>query len=109
MGVTAVELLPVQQFDPQSVSQRNPFTGEPLTNYWGYEPDRLFCAAPGLQLPGNYRCAVDEFREMVKALHRAGIEVILEWSLTTRPKGTADGPTISFRGLENRAYYIAGA
>ena len=108
LGVTAVELLPVQQFDPQTVSRRNPETGEQLTNYWGYEPIGFFAPHQGYHSDGRYRCAVDEFRHMVKALHRAGIEVILDVVFNHTAEGDAGGPTISFRGLENRAYYMLG-
>ena len=106
LGVTAVELLPIQQFDPQSVSHRDPLTGEQLVNYWGYEPIGFFAPHQEYSCKGRYRCAVDEFREMVKALHRAGIEVILDVVFNHTAEGGADGPTISFRGLENRTYYL---
>ncbi len=106
LGVTAVELLPVQQFDPQSVSRRNPLTGEQLVNYWGYEPIGFFAPHQGYSCKGEYRCAVNEFRQMVKALHQAGIEVILDVVFNHTAEGGARGPTISFRGLENRAYYL---
>ena len=108
LGVTAVELLPVQQFDEQEVSRANPLTGAPLKNYWGYAPVAFF--APHL----SYACVrephhlVDEFRGMVKALHRAGIEVILDVVFNHTAEGDATGPWISFRGLENPAYYILG-
>ncbi len=106
LGVRAVELLPVQQYDPQGVVQKNPLTGERLFNYWGYDPVGLFAPHQGYSCPTEYRCAVDEFREMVKALHRAGIEVILDVVFNHTAEAGADGPTISFRGLENRAYYM---
>ncbi len=106
LGVTAAELLPVQQFDPQGVYQRNPITGEQLTNYWGYDPIGFFAPHQGYASNGLYQCAVQEFRAMVKALHRAGIEVILDVVFNHTAEGAADGPTISFRGLENRAYYL---
>jgi len=106
LGVTAVELLPIQQYDPQSVRGRNPFTGERLVNYWGYEPVVFFAPHQGYCSTERYECAVDEFRHMVKALHRAGIEVILDVVFNHTAEGDADGPTISLRGLENRAYYM---
>jgi isoamylase len=106
LGVTAVELLPVQQFDPQSVAVKSPFTGELLTNYWGYDPIGFFAPHQGYSSQDKYRCAVDEFRYLVKSLHRAGIEVILDVVFNHTAEGGADGPTISFRGLENRAYYM---
>jgi isoamylase len=108
LGITAVELLPVQQFDPQTVHRRDPFTGEPLVNYWGYEPIAFFAPHQGYRGEGKYRFVVNEFREMVKALHRAGIEVLLDVVFNHTAEGDATGPTISFRGLENRAYYMLG-
>ncbi|MCP3291636.1 alpha-amylase family glycosyl hydrolase, partial [Aeromonas hydrophila] len=99
LGVTAVELLPVFQFDPQD-SPRG------LSNYWGYSPMSFF--APHAQ----YASAEDpltEFRDMVKALHRANIEVILDVVYNHTAEGGDDGPTFSFRGIDNEAYYILDA
>jgi glycogen operon protein len=106
LGVTAVELLPVQQFDPQEVTRNNPLTGEPLENYWGYAPVAYFAPHAGYGVSQVAREVVDEFRDMVKAFHRAGIEVILDVVFNHTAEGGADGPTIFFRGLENVAYYM---
>lgn len=108
LGVTAVELLPVQQFDPKSVTNTNPFTGERLVNYWGYDPVGFFAPHQGFCSNSDLtnQCVTNEFREMVKALHRAGIEVILDVVFNHTAEGGADGPTIHFRGMENRAYYL---
>ncbi len=106
LGVTAVELLPVQQFDPQEVSRCNPLTGEPLTNYWGYAPVAFFAPHQGYACHPGGRDVVDEFRDMVKALHAAGIEVILDVVFNHTAEGDENGPTISFRGLANDAYYL---
>jgi isoamylase len=106
LGVTAVELLPVQQFDAQDVGVPYGPGGQRLTNYWGYAPVAFFaphgayCVSPN---PADY---VREFRDMVKALHRAGIEVILDVVFNHTAEGGESGPTISFKGLENRAYYM---
>ncbi|MFH1086296.1 MAG: glycogen debranching protein GlgX, partial [Chloroflexota bacterium] len=108
LGVTAVELLPVQQFDEQEVTQANPLTGAPLKNYWGYAPVAFFAPHLGYACVREPRRLVDEFRDMVKALHRAGIEVILDVVFNHTAEGDATGPWISFRGLENAAYYILG-
>jgi isoamylase len=100
LGVTAVELLPVQQFDEQDVPA-------PLRNYWGYNsvaffaPHRAYSAQPGRPMG-----PLDDFRAMVKAFHGAGIEVILDVVFNHTAEGDERGPTLSFRGLENRAYYI---
>src|SRR5262249_10334488 len=99
LGITAVELLPIQQFDEQ---QR--FPG--LANYWGYNPIGLFAPHRGYSTRRDPLGPADEFRDMVKALHRAGIEVILDVVFNHTAEEGEHGPTLSFRGLENRAYYI---
>ena len=98
LGVTAVELLPVhERMDEQAVVARG------LANYWGYNtlaffaPDQRFASVPGAQ--------VREFKQMVKALHRAGIEVILDVVYNHSCEGDHTGPTISLRGVDNRTYY----
>lgn len=99
LGITAVELLPVLQFDEQAAPPG-------LTNYWGYEPIGFF--APHMQYSSSRDPldAINEFRDMVKALHRAGIEVILDVVYNHTAEGRHTGPTLCFRGLENRAYYM---
>lgn len=99
LGVTAVELLPVQQFDPQDAPAG-------LVNYWGYSPVAFFAPHRGYSARRDPLGPVDEFRDMVKALHRAGIEVILDVVFNHTAEGDHTGPTLSFRGFENRAYYI---
>jgi glycogen operon protein len=105
LGVTAVELLPVCEFDRTEVSGINPITGQPLTNFWGYStigffaPESDYCVTPEA---GSH---LNEFRDMVKALHRAGIEVILDMVFNHTSEGNHQGPTISFRGLDNSIYY----
>jgi isoamylase len=96
LGITAVELLPVFQFDAQDC----PFG---RVNYWGYAPVSFF--APH-QAYSSSRNGVDEFRDMVKALHRAGIEVILDVVFNHTAEGDHRGPTLCFRGIDNSAYYI---
>jgi glycogen operon protein len=99
LGVTAIELLPVFQFDAQDAPAGRP-------NYWGYQPVSFF--APHVQYtsrPGP-DAAVDEFRDLVKALHRAGLEVILDVVYNHTAEGGAGGPTFCYRGLANDEYYI---
>lgn len=99
LGVTAVELLPIHQFDEKDVPPG-------LTNYWGYSTIAFF--APHRSYSSNrHPCGpVDEFRDMVKALHKAGIEVILDVVFNHTAEGNQNGPNLSFKGLENQAYYI---
>jgi glycogen operon protein len=100
LGITAVELLPVFQFDSADAPPG-------LFNYWGYDPVSFF--APHLAYSTNANdpaACLDEFRTMVKALHRAGIEVILDVVYNHTAEGDERGPTLCFRGLENNFYYI---
>jgi isoamylase len=106
LGITAIELLPVQQFDEQEVYRRNPLTGERLKNYWGYAPVAYFAPHLGYTCKVEGRASVDEFRDMVKALHRGGIEVILDVVFNHTAESDDTGPWISFRGFENVAYYM---
>jgi isoamylase len=100
LGVTAVELLPVFQFDAQD----SPAPGH--VNYWGYAPVSFFAPHQAYSSRRDPLGPVDEFRDMVKALHRAGIEVILDVVFNHTAEGDHRGPTLCFRGLENIAYYI---
>jgi len=99
LGVTAVELLPVFQFDAQDAPVGRP-------NYWGYAPISLFAPHSAYSSRRGALAAMDEFRDMVKAFHRAGLEVILDVVFNHTAEGGADGPTCCFRGLENPVYYI---
>jgi len=99
LGITAVELLPVFQFDPQDAPPG-------LVNYWGYAPISFFAPHQGYSSRRDPLGPVKEFRDMVKALHRAGIEVILDVVFNHTAEGNHRGPTLSFRGFDNSAYYI---
>lgn len=102
LGITAVELLPIHQFDEQDAPPG-------LVNYWGYSPMAFFAPHHNYSSCQSPLGPVDEFRDMVKALHRAGIEVILDVVFNHSAEGHDGGPTFCFRGLENRAYYILNA
>ena len=99
LGVTAVELLPVFAFDEQDAPAG-------LVNDWGYQPISFFAPHPGYSSHETPIEVLDEFRDMVKALHRAGIEIILDVVFNHTSEGSASGPTICFRGLANATYYI---
>ena len=99
LGITAVEFLPVFQFDPQEAPPG-------LSNYWGYNPVSLFAPHADYALANDPLAVLDEFRDMVKTLHRAGIEVILDVVYNHTAEGNEIGPTFCFKGLENSAYYI---
>ena len=99
LGVTAVELLPIHYFDAEDARPS-------LTNYWGYSTLGFFAPHQAYSARRDPLGPVDEFRDMVKALHRAGIEVILDVVFNHTAEGNHDGPILSFRGLENSVYYI---
>jgi glycogen operon protein len=101
LGVTTLSLLPVQQaIDERHLVERG------LRNYWGYNPIGLFCPDPRLAADPTPEGAVAEFRAMVDALHRAGIEVVLDIVLNHTAEGDENGPTIAFRGLDNPSWYV---
>ncbi len=106
LGVTAVELLPITEFNEHETIFSNPRTGEKLKNYWGYSPLGFFAPKAAYASKGRNGNQVREFKEMVKALHRAGIEVILDVVFNHTAEGGFDGPVISFRGLDNTIYYL---
>ena len=99
LGITAVELLPVYQFDAQDA---------PLgfVNYWGYAPVSFFAPHAGYSSRKDPLGPLDEFRDMVKALHKAGIEVILDVVYNHTAEGNHNGPTLGFRGIANETYYM---
>jgi len=99
LGINAVELMPVFQFDVQDAPAGR-------ANYWGYAPVSFFAPHQGYSSRHDPPGPVREFRDMVKALHRAGIEVILDVVYNHTAEGDHRGPTLSFRGLDNSAYYI---
>jgi glycogen operon protein len=99
LGITAVELLPVFQFDVQDAP-------EGLTNYWGYSPISFFAPHQGYSTSDDPLAVLDEFRDMVKALHQAGIEVILDVVFNHTSENDDTGPTYTFRGIDNSIYYI---
>ncbi|MBW4027946.1 MAG: glycogen debranching protein GlgX [Acidobacteria bacterium] len=99
LGITAVELLPVFQFDAQGAPPG-------LSNYWGYNPVSFFAPHLAYSTGDDPLVCLDEFRTMVKALHRAGIEVILDVVYNHTAEADERGPTFCFRGLENSYYYI---
>jgi isoamylase len=99
LGITAVELLPVFQFDAQDSPPGK-------VNYWGYAPVSFFAPHQAYCSCKDPLGSVNEFRDMVKALHRAGIEVILDVVFNHAAEGDERGPTLCLRGIDNRSYYI---
>ncbi len=103
LGVTHVELLPVMAYDEQDVPEAVAARG--LKNYWGYSTHSFYCPHPGYCVSPDAGTHVREFRDMVKALHRAGIGVILDVVFNHTAEGGATGPTINFKGFGNETFY----
>ena len=105
LGITAVELMPVQEFNESGIGSGDFSTDHVLGNYWGYDPV-VFCAPKGSYCSaGGTGQQKIEFKEMVRALHQAGIEVILDVVFNHTAEGDELGPTLSFRGIDNAIFY----
>ena len=105
LGVTAVELMPVQEFNGAQVKAINPQNGNPLGNYWGYDPVVFFAPKGSYSSAGSAGQQKLEFKGMVRALHDAGIEVILDVVFNHTAEGNELGPTLCFRGIDNAIFY----
>ena len=108
LGVTAVELLPVHEFDEDDCPFTNPQTGEKLRNFWGYNSIAFAAPKAAYGATGKTHGQVAEFRDLVRAFHAAGIEVILDVVFNHTGEGDDRGRTYSFRGLDNELYYLLG-
>ncbi len=102
LGVTAVELMPVHEFPILDIHGNR----KERPNYWGYDPLAFFAPHRGYAYSKEPGAQVNEFKTMVKALHAAGIEVILDVVFNHTCEGNEHGPVLGFKGLENRVYYI---
>ncbi|MCY4484693.1 MAG: glycogen debranching protein GlgX [Spirochaetaceae bacterium] len=106
LGVTAVELLPVHESDEYAPGGAADPDAAPLVNYWGYNPIGLFAPKRRYSAATEPGGQVTEFKQMVRELHAAGIEIILDMVFNHSPEGDAAGPTLSYRGLDNSIYYL---
>lgn len=109
IGVNCVELLPVFEFDETENTRTNPLTGEQLCNYWGYSTVNFFSPKAGYAAAGADHGEAREFKEMVKALHAAGIRVVLDVVYNHTAEGGNGGPVLSFKGIDNLVYYMRDA
>ncbi|HET6493417.1 MAG TPA: alpha-amylase family glycosyl hydrolase, partial [Burkholderiales bacterium] len=109
LGVTAVELMPVHEFNEQHPIGIDPRTREPLRNYWGYDPVAFFAPKASYSSSGALGQQKLEFKEMIMAFHDAGIEVILDVVFNHTAEGNERGPTLSFRGIDNSTFYTLAA
>ena len=105
LGVTAVELLPVFDYDEDEINRTSP-DGKPLRNYWGYSTIGFFAPHAGYCVTDGEATHIREFRDMVKALHKAGIEVVVDVVFNHTSEGNENGPVINFKGFDNSIYYI---
>jgi glycogen operon protein len=109
LGVTAVELMPLQEFNENSLIRKNPQTNQLLRNYWGYD-SVVFCAPKAsYSSSGGEGQQKLELKEMIRAFHQAGLEVILDMVFNHTAEGDEMGPTLCFRGIDNAIYYTLEA
>ncbi|WP_026043559.1 glycogen debranching protein GlgX [Treponema primitia] len=109
LGITSLEFLPIQEFYEGELSRKNPRTGKTLVNYWGYSTVAFFAPKGSYAWDKSPGGQVREFKEMVRELHKAGIEVILDIVFNHTAEGNEWGPSYSFRGLDNTLYYMLDA
>jgi isoamylase len=106
LGINCVELMPIHEFDEFENSRISPITGERLMNYWGYSNVGFFAPKAGYAATGKFGMQVDELKALIKDLHRNGIEVVLDVVFNHTAEGNEKGPYISYRGIDNRTYYM---
>ena len=104
LGVNCVELMPVFEFD--EFENRREWNGHSLLNYWGYSTVGFFAPKAGYAASGRFGLEADELKNTVRLLHRSGIEVILDVVFNHTAEGNEKGPVISFKGIDNRTYYL---
>ncbi len=106
LGITTVELMPIFEWDPRDVLLKDPTTGTPLSNVWGYNTLGFFAPEANLSHLGRTGEQIDEFKRLVQECHRAGMEVILDIVINHTREGNQHGPVLSFKGLANEVYYL---
>ncbi|GAB4169973.1 MAG: glycogen debranching protein GlgX [Terrimicrobiaceae bacterium] len=106
LGVNCIELMPIFEFDELENTRINPLTGDPLCNYWGYSTIGFFAPKAAYAASGPQGGHVLELKELIRALHEADIEIILDVVFNHTGEGGDGGPTYSFRGIDNSTYYM---
>lgn len=106
LGVNAIELMPIFEFDECELHRVNPKTNEPLYNVWGYSTINFFAPMNRFASSSEWTAAMDEFRMMVREMHKAGIEVYLDVVYNHTAEGNHIGPIYSFKGIDNPVYYM---
>jgi isoamylase/glycogen operon protein len=106
LGINAIELMPIFEWDECELKNFNPKTGAPLKNVWGYSTINFFAPMNRYASHPGWTAALDEFRTLVKELHKQQIEVILDVVYNHTAEGNEHGPTFSFKGIDNQVYYM---
>jgi isoamylase len=106
LGINCIELMPIYEFDEWENSRTSPVNGKTLYNYWGYSTVGFFAPKAGYAATGRFGMQVDELKALVQELHTHGIEIFLDVVFNHTAEGNEQGPTISFRGLDNQTYYM---
>jgi len=106
LGINCVELMPIHEFDEFENSRISPTTGRRLMNYWGYSNVGFFAPKAGFAATGKFGMQADELKNLIKELHKNGIEIILDVVFNHTAEGNEQGPTISYRGIDNKTYYM---
>ncbi len=106
LGINCIELMPIHEFDEFENSRISSITGQRLMNNWGYSNVGFFAPKAGFAATGKYSMQADELKALIKELHKNGIEVILDVVFNHTAEGNEHGPTISYRGIDNKTYYI---
>lgn len=106
LGINAIELMPIYEFDEFENTRIHPDTNERLYNYWGYSTVGFFSPKASFAATGRFGMQIDEFKQLIKSFHKAGIEVILDVVFNHTAEGNDQGPTLSFKGLDNKTYYM---
>ncbi|MDM8529889.1 glycogen debranching protein GlgX [Anaerolineales bacterium HSG25] len=106
LGINCIELMPIFEFDELENHFVNPQTGQGLINYWGYSTVGFFAPKAGYAASGRLGMQVDELKALVKELHKNGIEIMLDVVFNHTGEGDEQGETISFRGIDNKTYYM---
>ena len=104
LGVNCIELMPIFEYD--ELENARTWNGRQLVNYWGYSTVGFFAPKAGYAVSAPFGLEADELKNMIRLLHRNGIEVILDVVFNHTAEGNINGPTISFRGIDNRTYYL---
>lgn len=106
LGINAVELLPLQEFDEQEIHRLNPNTHKPLCQFWGYSTVNFFAPMNRYASEDQLGSATRDFKTLVRELHKNGIEVILDVVFNHTAEGNKQGPTLSFKGIDPNVYYL---